>query len=408
MASPNGTSQTVPVPDNVVSSRWGLFWQYIADVVFSILVWVIVLLVVWGLHCCGDALGLRIIELIVVSFGTFWCVLFFLNATVRFIQKLKLQESIKEDKIGDIPSRFIETVSEQPIPYFICSIIVGVLLYSGISFAEISQRDSDDTVMLACEMLCETGPYFSESARDSGLEEILANYSKYLENKWHPDILKALTGDSAEGVITALQIVSDIDVEGCQEKAANDMWRAGENVMFSRLEAPKLLPRWIRIHEYRKIPEDLLTEIKDTLEVARKAFNRSHEKQSLESAVHLCEANRKTMLLLFLARDSGHHELLNNFQEIVTDSEKSKRSMAAKLLNDDPRKEFLELIADSEQRRNNILKAMKNRDTQKMLGLVWNAIEQSYARRTDILTLSSSIRNQGKYSERISPVLATR
>ena len=127
--------------------------------------------------------------------------------------------------------------------------------------------------MLVYEMLYETGPYFLKSVLDGDIIEILASYSKYLKHKHLHGIPGVFHANSlAKSLTTASQVVSDIGVyKGSrQEEAANDIWRAGEEITLARSNTPKLLMARIRLCEYRKVPEKQLNDIKMAIEKSKK------------------------------------------------------------------------------------------------------------------------------------------
>lgn len=352
-------------------------------------------------------------KLFFISFGTLLCVLFILKVSVEFAKKLMLQEQIVQtgSELRRLhPRIFVRRFSEpgrtQPFSLIICLLIVWILLYVGISFAEIIRDGSDGVSILACEMLCETGPDFTKPVSDGDILEMLESYSKYLEHERLPDILRALTDSPAKGLAAASQIVGDIDIKGGQEKAANDIWRAGEEIMLGRLKAPKFLPRGIALHEYREAPEGLVNDVNDALDDSEEAARLFEEKRSLENAVESCEANRRTMLLLFLARSSYNRpevaSLFTRFRTVVKTSKDNKSVLAGKPPYVDPRKEFLgKIIVESEQRRLDILDDIKNRNMQEAIEHMWDAIEIAYSRRDELLGLCTKIRSAGNYSEEI-------
>jgi len=391
-------------------SQLVLILSYILDLAFAVVVFAFSLLATWVLHNFGNAIGvtrflffLRNIELVVISFGTFWCILFFVKATVMFIKEFRFQDKEEIKKvgeellylylhIGDIAKRFIGTVRKRLVGYAICYIIIYAFLYTGISFAERVQDNSDDVSILAYEMICETGPNFSEQAANHTI--FLANYSKYLEPRYIPSLISILKSESTEnGIATAQEIMSNIDIKGSQEESAKGIWKAGEAIMLGRLKAPKFFPRGIRLHEYEEIPQELLIDIKKALEESRKALRLLKEKPTLEYAVNSCEANRATMLLSFLARNSGQNDLFDEFKEIVEECLKIKMEAAYRLPDNDPRKVFIEMTAEFDQRRIYILEALENRDMQKAIDLMWEAIDIAYSRRDALFELCEKLRN---------------
>lgn len=344
----------------------------------------------------------------------FYAFFFFLKASFQFAQKFicQFQKSIKQVcskpfrlQTLDIAKRFGEPLHRQNLVLFVCSFLTIIAsLYIGISFAEIVRDDCDDASILACEMICETGPDFKVLIESSSLETILRSYSKYLEHKHLASLLRVLTGYSAENnLAAALQTVSDIDIESSQKEVANNIWRAGEEVMLFRLNTPRLLPRSIRLHEHRKVPKELVIDIKEALEGSRKALRLLNEKPSLERAVYSCEANRQTMLLLFLARNSGLNKLFDDFQKIVEACRDRKIDLAKRIQNDDPRKEFITMTAEFDQRRLDMLDALNKGDIQQAIDLMWKSIKIAYSRREALLELCNKLRGHPSWDVSLKP-----
>ena len=392
------------------------FLSYITELVFATVVFIVFLLVTWGLHCLGNTLGIawirfswRIFEMLVISFGTLLCVLFFLKASAKFSQKLirHLQKPSKQTDVipsrlqpRDIAKSFVEPLHKQHLGWYVCSaFIIVAFLYVGISFADIIRDDCDDASILACEMICETGPDFLEPV-DKHLI-MLKNYTTYIENKYFAILLRIFSKYKPKEIFADANEIL-VNAKGTQEEFANEIWRAGEEIMLFRLKAPKLLPRGIALHEYRKAPEWLLNDIENALKESKTALTLFDEKQTMENAVNLCMANKKTMLLMFLARKSNQNQLSDDFQGIVETCRKSKIAVAKRIKEeDDPRKEFLLIISDSEQRRFDILDEIKKRNMQAAIERMWDAIEIAYSRRSKLLELCAKIRSAGNYSDEI-------
>lgn len=413
-----------PLPEKTVVKKPALsllaiFFPYIIDLVIATIVCIVLLLAAFGFYTWSNNLNmprflfvLRFFELLIVSFGTFLCAVHFLNSIGSAIKlKRQLQKQTKEfgDELPglhprDIARRFGQPWREHRVSLIVCSLVVLGFLYVGVSFAEIVRDDCDDASILACEMLCETGPYFPEPVDNHAI--MLKNYAKYMENKHLAGLLRIFSSYRPEKVFTATSETLS-NAKGSQEEVANEIWRAGEDVMLFRLKAPKLLPRGIVLHEYRKAPGWLLSDAAVALEESENASKLFINTRTMENAVHSCERNRKTMLLLFLARASYNRpeiaSLFTRFRAVVEECRKSKIDVASVLPDADPWKEFLEkIIAVSEQRRSEILDDIKNRNTQEAIERMWDAIEISYSKRTELLELCAKIRSAGNYSEEIT------
>ena len=61
-------------------------------------------------------------------------------------------------------------------------IIVGVL-HVRASFAGLVQSNCDELSILACELMCETGPDFTRPIDPNDFKKVLEGYAKYIEEK---------------------------------------------------------------------------------------------------------------------------------------------------------------------------------------------------------------------------------
>lgn len=403
MKSPNQfLNAKVANEKSTLSSRVS-FFSHITDLVFAVLVWAVFLSIALGLHIYfGKFLDnskflfvLGLVELAVLSFGAVWCVLFFIKGFCRQKQTGQVKSELLHSPRGNVIRRFLGIVIKQPISYFVFSLIVLTVFCCNISFAEMAQDNADDLSIFACELLCETGPDFPQTADNCAI--MLANYSKYLEPKYIPGFLKIFTGgNSAENSLR--DAVKNLEnVKGSHEDVAKSIWRTGEKIMFSRLKILRSLPQRIRLLEYRKVSDALLCDIRKAVENSREAMKLFEEKPSLDNAINSCEANRASMFLIFLARKSRQNQIFDEFQGIVEECRERKIEAASGLPEDDPRKEFVTMTAKFEQRRIEILEALKEQNTQKAIGFMWEAIEEAYFRRARLLELSEKLRNMSLY-----------
>jgi hypothetical protein len=156
----------------------------------------------------------------------------------------------------------------------------------------------------------------------------------------------------------------------------------------------------VRLNEYRKVPKDLSEAIKNALKESKAASELFDEVPTLENAIHSCECNRKTMLLVFLARRARQNQFIDEFQEIVKSHYKNEIDVIGEIRKDydDPRKEFLAVIVQSEQRRERILIDIKNRNIPEAIEHMWDAIGVASSRRDYLLKLSEKVRTSGNYS----------
>jgi len=395
---------------------------FIHRLVFAGFVFAVVLVITWGLYHVSGGLRVpwvvflsRIISLAFLSFGTLWCAVSILSSAVEAVRKKVkchspvLVGEVKGEELrvhlGKIAEGFGEPWREHRVSLIVCSTIVLLALYGGISFAGLIQSNCEDLSLLSCELLCETGPDFAKPTDPKYAGTVLASYARYLEKKHLSVLLKVFPAYDPK------QVIADVDqtlrsAKGSQREAASEVWQAGEELMLFRLNVPKLLPRGGALHEYREASELLLPLAKEALADSGKASEQFNNRPTMENAVHSCERNRVTILLLFPLRASYDKPeiaaLFNRFEEIVGDCRKSKINIAGRLPEDDPRREFLAgIIARSEQRRLDVLHEIENRNMQEAIEQMWGAIRTACSERAKLLDLSERILDAGNYSEEI-------
>lgn len=291
----------------------------------------------------------------------------------------------------------------------VCLIIVGVL-HVRKSFAGLVQSNCDELSILACELMCETGPDFTRPIDPNDLKKVLESYAEYIEEKHLSVLLRIFPSYSPKEVFSDINEAM-VNVKGSQEKAANDIWQAGEEVMLFRLKKSKLLPRGRTPYEYRKAAELLLPLAEAAIKDSKKASDQfNNTPPTMKNAVYSCERNRLTMLLLFPLRTSYDKpevaSLFARFRVVVNECRVRKIDIAGDPPYVDPRKEFLrDIIARSEKRRLDILDAIieDRNNMQEVIEYMWDAIEISYRDRARLLQLCEEIRTAGNYSEPITP-----
>jgi len=77
--------------------------------------------------------------------------------------------------------------------------------------------------------------------------------------------------------------------------------------------------RW-DTNRYQRVSNELAESIEKAIDRSQKPLDRFKNDKTLKNAVFLCEDDRWTMLLLFLARagySSGHNKLFDDFRKIV-------------------------------------------------------------------------------------------
>lgn len=291
-----------------------------------------------------------------------------------------------QDKI----KRFVEPVRRHFVCMLICSGVVFAVLYVGISLAELGEQNSEDLFILGQEILCESGCDFSGSADQH--REMLNTYVKYMKGKHLAGLARLFFNEYSpeKGLADALTILSKDELD--PQETARAIWSAGEQVMIFRMNATPLPHMRIALHEHVKIPKWLLVDISNALEQCKAALKQFEKDRTFKNATAVCEANRRAMLLLFLARSSynAQQSLFDDFRKIVKSSEMGTEGLSIEFSEGDPQKELLMIFAGSEQRRLGILEAMSN-DMRTAHNLMWQAIEESYHLRTKVLYLASKL-----------------
>lgn len=292
--------------------------------------------------------------------------------------------------------KFLQILRDHKLRVSIGTVIIILIVFSAyirIGVGDLVAHNGCDVAMLGTSMQFESGPDFKSA--NEGHIEILRKYINYMEDRYLADILRVFYGEYSptEGLGRALNTLKN--AEGSQVKFAKAIWLAGEQVEQYRMKAAAFPKFELVLHKYQKVPDELVGDIKKALENSQKSLDDFEENQTLENAVRSCEDNRRTMLLLFLARagyNSGHNKLFDKFQEIVKAAKESKIKRAAELADGDPEKRFLiEIISKSEQRRSDILDFLKTDNMDKARTLMWESIEKAYHLRPIILELSSKV-----------------
>ena len=313
-----------------------------------------------------------IAELLILSFGIYWC----------FLSLAKI--------LGIVARR-------RPFSYCLYSLVIFFLLFGGISSAEIVQESADDILLLACELLCETGPDFPKAIYSNDLIGTFSTYSKFFEEKHIPAFLRSFTDIPAKGITVAKNIITGVQNSQEQDKVANGIWRAGEEVMLAQYNAPKFLPIRTPFYKPRPAPAWLLEEIRVALGRSAKALEEAEKSPTLDNKITLCEANRSSMLLLFLARNKIHNNLFLEFQNIIESSknidvqmdpamnDKGDVDLIAKIQS------FSDIIDRSEDRRSMVLAAILDQDMTLASNYLWDAMRESYIRRNNLMSLCNDV-----------------
>lgn len=156
-------------------------------------------------------------------------------------------------------------------------------------------------------MLCESGPNFKLAAERH--INMLQEYTTHMENKYLCSILRIFYEEytPTKGFEKALKTLKEAK-GGSQEECAKAIWLAGEQVERYRMQAAAFPSLKLILHKYNKVPDELVGDIRTAVDESQKSLGRFKKKPTLKNAVFLCEDDRWTMLLLFLALQRKYME----------------------------------------------------------------------------------------------------
>ena len=281
---------------------------------------------------------------------------------------------------------------------FICFIVIIpiIIFFTCIKpgVCDLVAHNAVDTSIIGIEMMCESGPNFKSAAEHH--INMLQKYATHMENKSFGSVLRNLYGEYApvtgvEKALKTLEKAKNSDQINC----AKAIWLAGEQVEQYRMKAEAFSKGKLSLHKYQQVPGELVCDIRTKLDESRNSFNRFEETPTLENAVFLCEDNRRTILLLFLARagyNNGHKKLFDEFHELEEKAIAKEQKLFDELPTNSPDRKLLKHIIESEQRRRHILEILKTGDMNKVRTLMWETIEIAYYERPTILEVAAAPR----------------
>lgn len=287
-------------------------------------------------------------------------------------------------------------------------ILLSVLLYIRVGVGDLVAHNASDTSIIGIEMLCESGPNFKLATK--GHINILQEYTTHMENKYLGGILGILHEEytPTKGFERALKTLEEAK-DSSQEECARAIWLAGEQVEQYRMKAASFSKPKTVLHKYQEVPDELVRDVRTSLGKSNKSFERFKKNPILENAVFLCEDDRRTMLLLFLARagyNSSHEELFGEFcafHELEKKVTAEEQKLFDRLQDDDSqmRKRFVGHILQSEKRRLYVLESLKVGDLHKARTRMWETIEIAYQQREAVLEFTAAVAfGQGEEWER--------
>lgn len=271
----------------------------------------------------------------------------------------------------------------------VCGVLAPAVVFGNIYLSKVWGFQSRTALMLGCEMMCETGPNFKAAANQHQI--LLGEYSRYVRSPFLMRIMPAKYELQKDLEALSAYLSETLDSNDVtQEKSARAIWQAGEEIVRFRMRtaglsaSEEVLPKKPMLPWLRDNIKTALDECKTTLDQLKKD-------KSSKTALKLCEADRRAILLLFLARsDSNISEYLKEFRTIVERAIEIEGDLAENADNDDE-SELLRIFVHSEQRRLRIINAMLEPDRSKVYTLMWDAISQSVAERPKRLQLATKL-----------------
>lgn len=252
-------------------------------------------------------------------------------------------------------------------------VAVMVLISYGL---ELIEQNKNDLLLLASELLTETGPNYVKACREYA--NIMEEYMMHMEEKPLSLLIRWLYPHGSPYKLLG-SIVSNLERARGNEEAKEAIIKAGEELFKFCGYSEKYSHTSLIWLQYRKVPENLVIEIERALAKSQETVEKFKREPSLKNAVIACEDNRKTMLLLFLWR-SGYHDWarIKSFRYNVQQARDCFKTKAYEMVSDDRSKQWLLQYTDSEQRRMQILDAMLDNDMDTARELLWDAIEQAF------------------------------
>ncbi len=275
--------------------------------------------------------------------------------------------------------------------------------------AAVSSYNRDSALLLACELLTESGPDFQDSAHRHA--KMLSAYADYMRDMPLTGLAGTLSGKSRLAEHLEEAAASLQNSPATPENAARQIWRTGQEIIILRTERAGFAAFDVLSGRKPALPASLMDDAKTAIHEARGALAEYHQARislatdappwkqedpkrfALEKAMKSCEANRRTMLLLFFARAELNEDpnLLEEFQTIVADARREKLELAGYFPEGAPERKLLAIIADSEERRGSILDCMRQGQMDAAQVHIWKAIEESQYRRATVLELCRQI-----------------
>ncbi len=264
-----------------------------------------------------------------------------------------------------------------PIWTILASVIIGITLYVVINIlvAERIRQDTDDIHVLASELLNELGPEFNDESKRHA--EIIKKYTDHLKQR-HLAILTRIIYPAHSPGKLLTRTAQKLENATTDEDARNAIWESGVEIDQLRMKAERFPRSPIELFDSEDLPEWLLNDLDEALADSAEMVDKLENEKTKDAAGEACRANRKSVLLLFLAR-LGHYseEKIKSFLSDV----KRARDLTLLLANAETNKEeqnWLYGVAGSEDRRVKILEVMLANDMGNARKLLRESIEKAF------------------------------
>ncbi len=311
---------------------------------------------------------------------------------------------------NDKRRRFLEVMKKRLLSVIIGTLLILSFLIVRISLAENLLYISDDIYILGCEMVTESGPgpklkettqrhketlkelktHIKQRTSKNIPQSIVASASRYPGISWFFREWDQYTAEKA--IDKALDILSRVDGETDPQKIIEAIWQAGEQLLDYRekMISFRRVGR-IRIGFYKKesMPVSLQNAITRAIaESESKMKDFVEGEKSWEKAWALCEANRKSVLLLFLARSINVRKDLEYLKEIIEKSHAAKKAYSETFPKDNKKGKLVTLFAESDERRLGIIESIQTRKIDKAIYLMWQAKEDAKRNKSAVLDIA--------------------
>lgn len=284
-------------------------------------------------------------------------------------EKFSLRETV---------AKFFKPFKKQTFWMIIASVIVGLILFVvvNIGFAEVVRQNSYDIHMLSSELIIELGPDFTEESRIHA--NMIRIYTEHLERRYLAAILRLLypTCSPKKTFSSAMLVLKEAKNEEDAKEAILQAGLAGKELYKLSKSFPRSPVQWFKSEV---VSDQLLKELDSAFATSTEMIGKLEKEKTVDAAIKACRANRKAILLLFLARLGFDNEgrRIEHFLGEVKRSRDCTRDIA-KAEKDKTRQEWLYEVATSEDRRVKILEAMLKNDIDEVCDLLREAIERAF------------------------------